>query len=111
LAKHSAWRAALEAALPPAAVHGVDADRDFGGAALGSPLRVRTRDAAELRAVLQIARRHALPVAVRGAGHSSGGHTSAASGVVLEHAPADEPLHLGADVADVPAHWTWSCLE
>jgi FAD/FMN-containing dehydrogenase len=111
VADRSPWLTELGVRLGHRAVSLLADDTDFGGASLGPQVRVRTRTGGELQAVLELARRESLPVAIRGAGHSSGGHTSGASGIVLEHAPAGEPIELGDEFVDVPAHWTWNRVE
>jgi FAD/FMN-containing dehydrogenase len=104
------WATELQARLP-AAVRGVADDSDFGGGKAGTRVRVHTESVDEVLTVLEIAARHAFPVTVRGAGHSSGGQTIGASGVVLEHAPVAESLRINGDLAEVPAFWTWQRLE
>lgn len=104
------WSSELEARLP-AAVGRVPEDSDFGGMNWGPQLRVRTQTVDEVLTVLEVARRHTLPVAVRGAGHSSGGQTMGAPGIVLEHAPVADRAEISSDVAEVPASWTWHRLE
>ena len=111
VANGSAFTTELEARLDPGAVQVVREDTDFGGASLGPQVRVRTGTIDELRVVLEAACRWRLPVAIRGAGHSSGGHTSGAPGVVVEHAPTADQADIGDGFAEVPAHWTWSRVE
>jgi FAD/FMN-containing dehydrogenase len=85
---------------------------DFGGAPVGPPgAWVVTESSAELQHVLDVARRHGVPVALRGSGHSSGGQSSAPAGIILEHRPRDEGLALGDGQVSVPAHWTWGRVE
>lgn len=111
MADRSSWLVELRDRLGPRAVSLMSDDTDFGGASLGPQVRVRTRTSAELQAVLALARSEALPLAIRGAGHSSGGQTNGASGIVLDHAPAGEHIELGEDFVDAPGHWTWSRVE
>ena len=96
MTKRLDWATELEALLPPGAVRRVHDDGDFGGASWGPQVRVRTETTDELRSVLEVARRDSIPVAVRGAGHSSGGQSTTHMGLVLQHAPTEE----GADIAD-----------
>jgi FAD/FMN-containing dehydrogenase len=109
LTNNSAW-AEIDARLP-AAVRRVAADSDFGGTNRGPQVCVRTQTVEEVMTVLEISRQHIVPIAVRGAGHSSGGQTSCPSGIVLEHAPVAEQAQISGDVAEAPAHWTWHRLE
>jgi hypothetical protein len=85
---------------------------DFGGAPARAPWAwVETESVREVQHVFDVARRHAVPVALRGSGHTSGGHTSAPEGIVLLHRPPHEDLELGAGEVSVPGHWTWSRVE
>jgi FAD/FMN-containing dehydrogenase len=89
-----------------------DAHGDFGGAAVGAPCSwTVTASASELQHALDVARRHHVPIALRGSGHSSGGQSSAPAGIMLEHRPPDEGLELSDGLASVPAHWTWGRVE
>jgi FAD/FMN-containing dehydrogenase len=86
--------------------------RDFGGRrATPATVRIDTTSREEVACVFEIATRHAVPVAIRGSGHSSGGQTWAPLGILLCHRPSDAQLELHGDVAVVPAGWTWSQVE
>jgi FAD/FMN-containing dehydrogenase len=105
------WVSELISTLPGATCP-VSNDRDFGGATVHQPwvlARTETRD--QLVAVLRLANRHRIPVAVRGAGHSSGGQTFAASGIVVRHAPSAAQSQLSDTSIEVPGHWPWSRVE
>jgi FAD/FMN-containing dehydrogenase len=85
---------------------------DFGGAPARAPgAWVQTESDLELWHVLDVARRHHVPVALRGSGHSSGGQTFAPDGIVLQHRPRDAELELLDEQVSVPGHWTWGKLE
>ncbi len=86
--------------------------RDFGGKPLAPPsVCVRTTSAEEVAHVLEVATRHALPVTVRGAGHSGGGQTAAPGGILLRHCPPGVRFELQGEVAQVPGHWAWHPVE
>jgi FAD/FMN-containing dehydrogenase len=85
---------------------------DFGAGPQAPPRAlVETHSLDEVRRVLDVAVRHRIPVAVRGAGHTSGGHTAAPGGIVLRHCPPDAQLRWRGDAIDVPGHWPWGRVE
>ena len=56
----------------------------YGGFDPRPTLIVRVRDAAEVAAVITVARDTALPIAVRGGGHSIAGHSTVDDGIVID---------------------------
>ena len=85
---------------------------DFGGPSV-EPAKVlitTTDDEAVVR-VFDLAGKLGLPVALRGAGHSSGGQTFAPGGIVLAHAPSVEQMTLEGEIAEVAGHWMWEDVE
>jgi FAD/FMN-containing dehydrogenase len=104
------WVRELSATIPTRRIE--REDRDFGGNVWQAPsLVVQTETTEQVLRVFDLASRHGIPVATRGAGHSSGGHTAAPGGIVLRHAPRSAELQLVDGVADVPAHHAWSRVE
>jgi len=105
------WADELSSRLSQGALSFANDYTDFGGEPWGPQLRVRTETTDEALWVLDIARRHAATVAIRGSGHTSGGQTCTRSGMVLTHAPPAEELRMHGSAVEVPAHWRWSRLE
>src|SRR6185295_2620212 len=85
---------------------------DFGGQAMKAPAAiVPTASVSDVLHVLDVANRHKVPIAVRGSGHSSGGHTEAGGGIVLRHGPEADTLRINSASVEVPGHWPWQRLE
>jgi cytokinin dehydrogenase len=85
--------------------------RDFGGSTHEAPcVLIRTESSEEVQRVLELAARYRISVAVRGAGHSSGGQTSAPAGIVLKHEP-QEDIEISGEAFEVPGYWPWHRVE
>jgi len=84
---------------------------DFGGVLIPPRALVQTISVPELLHVFEVAKRHQIAIALRGSGHSSGGHTEVPAGILLQHCPPDQEIEITEDTIDVPAHWSWSRVE
>ncbi|MCY4636341.1 MAG: FAD-binding protein [Acidobacteria bacterium] len=82
--------------------------RDFGGLVHGAPARIaHPSSAREVSLAFRSARSDALPVAVRGAGHSQSGHTVLREGLVIDTSRlCGVRLHEG-DILEVGGGQPW----
>ncbi len=95
----------------------VDADSlaaaadDFGHIVSETPVAVlRPGSVDDVRALVDFAHRHRVPVAMRGQGHTTYGQAQAAAGVVIDSRTLSTIHEIGADYAVVDAGVTWGDL-
>ena len=88
------------------------ASRDFGGVVEAAPAAVaEVRTPEDVAQVFEIARERAVPVNVRGSGHSCGGQSLLEGGIVLLNRVDGSPSWIGEHEIETPAGLTWEAVE
>jgi FAD/FMN-containing dehydrogenase len=106
-------RAGVGGAVSRSAAELAAYSHDFGGQERRAPLAVvRAGCEEDVAHTLRVARAYRVPVGVRGAGHSCGGQSTCAGGVlIVNRAEVPQLRLLGDDRVEVSARTTWAQLE
>ncbi|MEW6057597.1 MAG: FAD-binding protein [Bdellovibrionota bacterium] len=84
---------------------------DFGGSVSQVPCTVaKPASNSDVQALISFARQHAIPVAVRGAGHVDNGQSQVNGGLVIDMKNMNQVLSMTPTYADVQAGMLWSAL-